>query len=48
MELCVRVWYNGVVEENGIYQIQYLSQPMVEFDNSTYSLCTKTDKNCKV
>ena len=26
----------------------YLSQPMVEFDDSTYSSCTTTDKNCKV
>ena len=31
-----------------IYQTQYLSQPMVEFDNSTYSSCTRADKDCKV
>ena len=28
--------------------MQKNTQPIVEFDNSTYSSCTRTDKNCKV
>ena len=28
--------------------MKYLSQPMVELDNSTYSLYTGTDKDSKV
>ena len=30
------------------FQTQYLSQPKVEFGDSTYSSCIRTDKNCKV
>ena len=36
------------IQNPWIYQTQYLSQPMVEFDNSTYSSCTGTEKDCKV
>ena len=31
-----------------INQTLYLSQPMVEFDDSTYSSCTRADKDCKL